>query len=110
MRYLGVDYYPEQWGMEHVDEDLKDITELGANLIRIADFAWDRFEPKDGEYYGVSNGDIVAVRIQTPERSIVFDDTVVRINENYRLAMHIDTDEANAAGLKGNGEGELIKL
>ena len=67
-------------------------------------------EPKDGEYYGVSNGDIVAVRIQTPERSIVFDDTVVRINENYRLAMHIDTDEANAAGLKGNGEGEIIKL
>ena len=50
MRYLGVDYYPEQWGMEHVDEDLKDIVELGANLIRIADFAWDRFEPKDGEY------------------------------------------------------------
>lgn len=50
MRYLGVDYYPEQWGMEHVDEDLKDIVELGANLIRIADFAWDRFEPRDGEY------------------------------------------------------------
>ena len=67
-------------------------------------------EPKDGEYYGVNNGDIVAVRIQTPERSIVFDDTVVRISENYRLAMHIDTDEANAAGLKGNGEGEIIKL
>ena len=50
MRYLGVDYYPEQWGMEHVDEDLKDIKELGANLIRISDFCWDRFEPKDGEY------------------------------------------------------------
>ena len=50
MRYLGVDYYPERWGMEHVDEDLKDIVELGANLIRIADFAWDRFETKDGEY------------------------------------------------------------
>ncbi len=50
MRYLGVDYYPEQWGMERVDQDLDDIVELGANLIRIADFAWDRFEPVEGVY------------------------------------------------------------
>ena len=50
MKYLGVDYYPEQWGMELVDEDLGNIVELGANLIRIGDFAWDRFEPEDGTY------------------------------------------------------------
>ncbi|MBO7677689.1 MAG: beta-galactosidase [Erysipelotrichaceae bacterium] len=50
MKYLGVDYYPEQWGMELVDEDLDNIVELGANLIRIGDFAWDRFEPEDGVY------------------------------------------------------------
>lgn len=50
MRYLGVDYYPEQWGMEMVDEDLDNIKELGADLIRIGDFAWDRFEPEEGKY------------------------------------------------------------
>ncbi|MBR4462719.1 MAG: beta-galactosidase [Erysipelotrichaceae bacterium] len=50
MKYLGVDYYPEQWGMEHVDEDLDDIVALGANLIRIGDFAWDIFEPEEGHY------------------------------------------------------------
>ena len=50
MKYLGVDYYPEQWGMEMVEEDLQGIKELNANLIRIGDFAWDRFEPRDGEY------------------------------------------------------------
>ena len=50
MKYLGVDYYPEQWGMELVDEDLDNIVELGANLIRIGDFAWDRFEPEEGRY------------------------------------------------------------
>ena len=50
MKYRGVDYYPEQWGMELVDEDLKNIKELGANLIRIADFAWDKIEVKDNEY------------------------------------------------------------
>ena len=50
MKYLGVDYYPEQWGMELVDEDLNNIVELGANLIRIGDFAWDVFEPEEGVY------------------------------------------------------------
>lgn len=50
MRYLGVDYYPEQWGLDLLEEDLKNIVELGANLIRIADFAWDRFEPEEGKY------------------------------------------------------------
>ena len=50
MKYLGVDYYPEQWGMDIVDEDMDNIVELGANLIRIGDFAWDRFEPEDGRY------------------------------------------------------------
>ena len=39
MKYLGVDYYPEQWGLELADEDLDNIVELGANLIRIGDFA-----------------------------------------------------------------------
>ncbi len=50
MKYRGVDYYPEQWGMELVDQDLDNIVELGANLIRIGDFAWDRFEPVESEY------------------------------------------------------------
>ena len=50
MKYLGVDYYPEQWGLEHADQDLDDIVALGANLVRIGDFAWDRFEPEEGKY------------------------------------------------------------
>ncbi len=48
--YLGVDYYPEQWGLDLIDEDLKNIKELGCNIIRIADFAWDVFEPEDKHY------------------------------------------------------------
>lgn len=50
MKYMGVDYYPEQWGMDLVEQDLDNIKELGANLIRIGDFAWDRFEPEEGQY------------------------------------------------------------
>ena len=51
MKYLGVDYYPEQWGLSLLDEDLNNIKELGANIIRIGDFAWSVFEPRDGEYH-----------------------------------------------------------
>lgn len=50
MKYRGVDYYPEQWGMDFVEEDLKNIKELNANLIRICDFAWDKIEPENNKY------------------------------------------------------------
>lgn len=66
--------------------------------------------PKDAEAYGVVNGQIVAVKVDSPERSIVFGDTVVRVSDSYALAMHIDTDEANAAGVSGSAEGEIITL
>ncbi len=65
--------------------------------------------PADAEKYGVSNGDIVSVKIDSNGRSLVFGDTVIRVSEKFALAMHIDTDESNAAGLKGNAEGEIIK-
>lgn len=37
--YLGVDYYPEYWPIEMLDEDIKGIKELGANIVRIGEFA-----------------------------------------------------------------------
>lgn len=64
--------------------------------------------PKDAAYYGVENGQIVAVKIDSEERSLILDDTVIRVSESFSLAMHIDTDEANAAGLKTSGKGEII--
>ena len=65
--------------------------------------------PADAEKYGVKNGDIVSVKIDSDGRSLIFGDAVVRVSEKFALAMHIDTDESNAAGLKGNAEGEIIK-
>ncbi len=64
--------------------------------------------PSDAEKYGVTNGQIVGVKIVSPERSVVFGDTVIRVSDKYALAMHIDTDEANAAGISGNAEGEIV--
>ena len=64
----------------------------------------------DAEAYGVTNGQIVSVKVETDGRSVVFCDTVVRVSDSYALAMHIDTDEGNAAGIKGSGLGEIIEL
>ena len=52
---------------------------------------------------------IVKVKIDSAERSLVFGDCVARVNPNYRPAMHIDTDEANAAGCSGEVWGEIVK-
>lgn len=64
---------------------------------------------KDAEAYGVENGQIVGVKVDTNGRSLVFNDTVVRVSDSYALAMHIDTDEANAAAIAGSAQGELVK-
>ena len=53
--------------------------------------------PKDAEEFGVKNGDVVKLDIKTPERSLTFGDVVVRVREDFALACHLDTDEANAA-------------
>ena len=64
--------------------------------------------PADAHYFKVSDKQIVAVKIPSPERSLIFGDVVVRVREDFALAMHIDTDEANAAGLSGDVQGELL--
>ena len=61
--------------------------------------------PEDAEKYGLEDKQIVSVKIDSDERSLVFADTVVRVSPKFSLAMHIDTDEANAvlapAGVMG---------
>ena len=65
--------------------------------------------PDDAARFGVQDKQVVGVRINTDGRSLVFDDTVVRVNPTYALAMHIDTDESNAAAAAGEIYGELVK-
>ena len=63
--------------------------------------------PADAEKLGVKDKEIVAVKAESAERSCIFEDVVVRVSEKFALAMHIDTDEANAAfGVK---EGYIVK-
>ncbi len=64
--------------------------------------------PADAEKYGVEDKQIVSVKIDSDGRSLVFGDVVVRVSPSYALAMHIDTDEANAAFAKPGMMGEII--
>ncbi len=65
--------------------------------------------PKDAEEFGVTNGQIVKVEVNCPERSLIFGDVVVRVRDDFALAMHIDTDESNAAGCAGTVYGRIVK-
>ncbi len=64
--------------------------------------------PEDAEKYGIVDKQIVSVKIPTEGRALVFDDVVARVSPSYALAMHLDTDEANAAAIPGSCEGEII--
>lgn len=56
---------------------------------------------EDGARFGIKDGDYVTVDVNG-ERRTTFYDVQVRVNKAFRLEMHVDTDDANAAGI-GNG-------
>lgn len=62
----------------------------------------------EAEKLGLKTGDKVSVKIDS-ERPLIFEDVEVRIKDNYKLSMHIDTDEGNAAGINKKTEGFLVK-
>ncbi len=64
--------------------------------------------PEDAEKYNLTDKQIVSVKVDTPERSLIFGDVIVRVSKNYALAMHIDTDESNAAGCTPGLMGEIL--
>ncbi len=64
--------------------------------------------PADAAELGVADKQIVSVKLDTA-RPLVFGDVVVRVHPNFALAMHIDTDEANAAAATGTVTGTIVK-
>ena len=66
-------------------------------------------DPATAKELGVENGQIVSTKIDTPDRSLTFGDVVIRVSEKFVPAMHVDTDEGNAAGIAGTAQCEIIK-
>lgn len=66
--------------------------------------------PADAARMGLSDKQIVSVEIPSADgRKLTFGDVVVRVSDSYALAMHIDTDESNAAAMTPNSLGTIIK-
>lgn len=63
----------------------------------------------DAAQFGLKDKDIVSVKIDDNGRGLTFGEVVVRVSDSYALAMHIDTDESNAACVAPGTMGEIIK-
>lgn len=64
--------------------------------------------PQDAARYGVGDHDIVQVKIDSDGRDLIFGDVMVRVSPDFRLELHLDTDEANAAGVRCGDRVALI--
>jgi acetate kinase len=64
--------------------------------------------PVDAARLGVRDGQAVHVRIDSQGRDFTFADVVVRVRHDFRLELHLDADEANAAGVDGAVEATLV--
>jgi len=62
--------------------------------------------PEDALRYGVRDKSFVRVKI-AGDRELVFGDVLVRVDPSFKLAMHIDTDEGNAANVKTGAQGYI---
>ena len=66
------------------------------------------FTFKEAEFFNVADGDVLKVKVENESgRGLIFDNVIARVRENMALEFHVDTDEANAAGIK-NGDKVII--
>lgn len=64
--------------------------------------------PADAAKFGVKDKEVVKVSVGGDSRCLIFDKVLVRVNENFRLEMHLDTDEGNAAGAKTGDSATIL--
>jgi putative phosphotransacetylase len=62
---------------------------------------------EEAKKHKLKTGDIISVKVGS-EREIIFEKVVVRVKDDYKLCMHIDTDEGNAAGINKISEGQIL--
>lgn len=65
--------------------------------------------PTDASKLGIKNGDFLQVEIDG-QRDIILTNVKARVDENFALEMHIDTDEANAAVISNGDRAKIIAL
>ena len=62
---------------------------------------------EEADFLGVRKGQMVSVKVKG-ERAVTFHNVKIRVNKNYSLCLHLDTDEGNAAGINKKGWGVIL--
>lgn len=83
------------------------VVELSEGVIRAERHV--HMNNRDAQRYGVTNGDRMNLRIESPGCSVVLEDLLVRADATSKLEVHIDTDEGNACDLDHATKVELLK-
>ncbi|MCS5540049.1 MAG: phosphate propanoyltransferase [Roseibacillus sp.] len=84
----------------------KGFFEMPQGVIRAAPHV--HMDPVDASYYGAQHKDVMKMKVHG-DCPVTFDNIVVRVDESFKLEVHIDTDEGNACGLKPDTYCELVK-
>lgn len=109
--FLGIDAPVRESGKTENTPGIKIIGPAGEVTINEGVIcAWRHIHmtPEDAVTFGVQDKDIVEVRIGEGDRSLTFGNVLIRVSPKYKLEMHIDTDEGNAAELSQGARGVLI--
>ena len=85
----------------------KGVVELQSGVIRAMRHV--HMGPEDLEHFGVADGDMMDLKIESEGCSTVLEDLVIRAGKGIKLEVHIDTDEGNATYLDRATNVELIK-
>ncbi len=64
--------------------------------------------PDQAKEFGITDGQNIQIKLDYNDRALIFGDVIARVSKAAGLAVHIDTDEANAAALPGTVDGEVI--
>ena len=80
--------------------------EMKEGVIRAAPHV--HMHPDDAAFYGVKNGDYMRLRVGGP-CAATFERLLVRVHVDFKLEVHIDTDEGNACALQPDTPVELLK-
>lgn len=110
--FLGVDAPVRASGKVENTPGIKLVGPVGAYHMQDGVIcAWRHIHmtPEDAQSFGVEDKDIVDVEVSNGVRPLTFGNVLVRVSPKYKLEMHIDTDEANAAELPRYSEGVLNK-
>ncbi|MCB0508447.1 MAG: acetate/propionate family kinase [Bacteroidetes bacterium] len=109
--FLGIDAPVRESGNVAGTPGIKLIGKNGETTIKegvIVAWRHIHMHPTDAELFGVKDQDIVSVDVDDNERPLTFKNVIIRVSDKFKLEMHIDTDEGNAAEIKSGEQGTLM--